>query len=171
MKHVFILRGSSGCGKSTYAKHLKHEAGVVDGKSVVVCSADDHFMVKGPDDGELQYAFNPAKLPMAHAECMKLFLSALKSGIDVVIVDNTNINEWEYMNYVLAAQLAGYGVDIVEFRALSIERVSEWADRNVHQVSRSVAINMAVEMAMSPAPQIEGVTVFDAERERVRCQR
>ena len=97
---VVIYRGLPASGKSTsIAKKYPNAS---------VCSADHHFY---GDDGE--YNFKPWELPMAHQECYYNFVNLLFSEEYEVVVDNTNMCRWEYMNYALLAQKMGYRVKIV----------------------------------------------------------
>ena len=97
---VIIYRGLPGSGKSTSITK-KHP-------NASVCSADHHFY---GDDGE--YNFKPWELPMAHQECYYNFVNLLFAEEELVIVDNTNMCRWEYMNYALLAQKMEYKVKIV----------------------------------------------------------
>jgi predicted kinase len=61
--------------------------------------ADQFFMVNG------KYMFDPAKLPEAHASCLKQTRKHLVQG-DYVFVSNTFTQRWEYQPYLdLAAEL------------------------------------------------------------------
>ena len=97
---VIIYRGLPASGKSTsIAKKYPNAS---------VCSADHHFY---GDDGE--YNFKPWELPVAHQECYYQFVNLLFAEEELVIVDNTNMCRWEYMNYALLAQKMEYKVKIV----------------------------------------------------------
>lgn len=108
-----ILIGLPRSGKSTLAHH---RSGVLDesGGLAVVVSADDFFT--GPDG----YRFDPALLGEAHADCFRRCLDAMDAGHDV-IVDNTNLSNWERAPYVLAAQARGYRVCFVRMSASAEE--------------------------------------------------
>lgn len=97
---VIIYRGLPASGKSTSIANKYPNASV--------CSADYHFY---GDDGE--YNFKPWELPMAHQECYYQFVNLLFAEEELVIVDNTNMCRWEYMNYALLAQKMEYKVKIV----------------------------------------------------------
>ena len=114
---VEIMRGVSGAGKSTYAGKYFPDA--------EVCSAD-HFFMNG--DGE--YEFNPAKLPLAHQTCFRKFLGLLAQSCNHIVVDNTNMSAWEISPYVLAGESYGYDVTIHEIKV----NVNIAAGRNVHGV-------------------------------------
>lgn len=124
-KKVVIMRGVSGSGKSTYA--AKHFA------KAYRCSADDYFTeVLG--EGKT-YAFDARKLGEAHRWCMERFIRAVThrdplGRADLVVVDNTNLQLWEFMGYVQVAQAMGYEVSI--FRMNTPVEVA--ARRNLHGV-------------------------------------
>lgn len=101
---VIILRGISGCGKSTWAK----QHALTD---TVVVSAD-HFFIQ-PDGS---YAFDQSKLNEAHIVCFRNFLDAIETKALTIIVDNTNIHRWEFQPYLIAAQARGYEVKLLTFR-------------------------------------------------------
>lgn len=133
-RRVIIMRGIPGSGKSHHAAAISSRAKQF-GKPVTVVSADDFFV----EDGE--YLFDPRRIGQAHADCMRRFLIALKSGVEVVIVDNTNIHLWEYDHYMQAADLACYGVEIMEAKA----DVTTCIARNIHGVPAEVIGRMACE--------------------------
>lgn len=86
-KHVIILRGVSGSGKSTAANLF--------GGNVKICCADDFFTSE-----EGGYRFEPSRLPEAHEYCRSIFMTALQDDdIDTVVVANTNSRENEFSFY------------------------------------------------------------------------
>lgn len=98
---VVILSGIPGSGKSTLAQSLRVTP------DVVVCSADDLFVENGV------YRFDLAKLGHAHRACWRKFQRALQDGLELVVVDNTNLSAAEIAPYVLPAEAWGYQVEIV----------------------------------------------------------
>ena len=114
VKHiVFILRGISGAGKSTFAKEFAKYC--FDNKvDYTVVSADDFF-----EDYEGNYNFDASLLSNAHAECLKGFIASLQSKdaeeTHVVMVDNTNLTRDEALPYVAIAAAYGYEVNIMDF--------------------------------------------------------
>lgn len=104
MTKVFVYSGLPGSGKSTLIKERHPGA--------FVFSADNFFM----KDGE--YAFDPAKIGQAHADCFRRFIECLKMGVamgsdDVVVVDNTNTTAVEISPYMLAADAFGAQAEVV----------------------------------------------------------
>ena len=122
---VVIMRGISGCGKSTYTR--KHYP-----KAVVV-SADHYFERNG------KYEFDREKLGAAHADCFRRFNQALQKREPLIVVDNTNTRKWEMERYYDAAVKAGYQVEVVRL----VCDPDKAAKRNVHQVPADAVTNMA----------------------------
>jgi predicted ABC-type ATPase len=117
---VIIVRGPSGSGKSSLIQKRYPNAKVV--------SADHYFMING------EYVFDPVALPLAHAQCFRLFLQLLVEKHPLVVVDNTATKTWEWENYALAAKLAEYKVLLVEMIVQSVDWIQRCASRNVHHV-------------------------------------
>jgi len=139
MRTVIIMRGIPGCGKTHETAKLISDVG--PGERTVVVSADHYFM--NEESGE--YEFDPTKLPYAHNDCMSRFLEALGKRIELVVVDNTNVHHWEYHNYVLAADLAGYNVVIHEIMPSTLKGLRHCAERNSHGVPAPAVARMAME--------------------------
>lgn len=97
-KTVIILRGVSGCGKSSFAELLNPD---------VICTADDFFMVDG------EYKFNVSKLGTAHKVCQEKFEDALMEGKNKIVVANTNTSPKEFNFYKDMAEEYGYKVFVV----------------------------------------------------------
>jgi len=130
MKQAIITRGISGSGKSTLIKQVSKLAKKKD-LSVAVHSTDNKFMVDG------EYQFDITKLSHYHNENLFDFFVSVKEGVNIVICDNTNIQSWEYENYIKIAKEFGYTVKAVVFVSDSIGRHLE---RNTHGVPRDTII-------------------------------
>lgn len=153
-KKVTIMRGPSGAGKGAW---------IIDNldnlSDTIIVSADLFFMeeVREPlgwsnVDGVVQtetlrfeYKFDIYKLSEAHAWCMANFLKALKNGVESIVVDNTNIKHWQFENYVLAAELAGYEVRVVSITGFTIADIKMCAKRNAHGTPLDVVAKMFLE--------------------------
>lgn len=96
---VTVLRGISGSGKSTWASQ----------QDAAVFSTDAYFVV----DGEIRY--DPTRLKEFHGNNLRAFIAALQRREPWVIVDNTNINAWEYSPYILAGEAFGYETELITF--------------------------------------------------------
>jgi hypothetical protein len=83
---VVIMRGLPGAGKSTRAAQLAARAAARQ-LSADVHSTDAFFV----DAATGVYAFNPELLGAHHAANQAAFRGSIAAGVDVVIVDNTNI--------------------------------------------------------------------------------
>jgi predicted kinase len=112
---VWIMQGVSGAGKSSAVPSNAH-----------VVSADHYFV----DKHTKQYNFTPSRLPHAHAECLRLYVTALLNSLPFVVVDNTNTTVSEVAPYYALAQAYGYDAVIVHIDA----DVGEAAARNTHGV-------------------------------------
>jgi len=95
------MRGIPGSGKSVVAKNIARQNGKVH-------SINDHFY-----DKHGTYKWDQQK----HKDCVEKtyleFIDSIKKGIEVVVLDNANIYEWEYARYITAAREEGYIVSVV----------------------------------------------------------
>ena len=121
MKHMIILRGGPGSGKSTLVKQLTS-----DRSGVVVCSADDFFV-----NAEGLYDFDPAWLGRAHGACFKKTVEAVVGRRDVVI-DNTNSKPDEMLPYLALCQAFSYSCEVIK---VLCDREEAWL-RQTHGVPR-----------------------------------
>lgn len=117
-KDAIIMRGGPGTGKSTRAKDLAGEEGVIH-------STDNYFYQDGV------YAFDPSHLREYHERNFAAFCESLEQGVPTVICDNTNVQHWQFDRYVDAAKKAGYSVEIVTMPHLDPEVA---AKRTIHGV-------------------------------------
>lgn len=101
-KHVYILRGIPGCGKSTLADTLLKLS-----IRSINCCADDYFMVDG------EYKFNIDKIGQAHLQCQNKFENALLDEIDIIVVSNTSTRERDVNWYRKRAIESGYMVTVL----------------------------------------------------------
>jgi tRNA uridine 5-carbamoylmethylation protein Kti12 len=92
-KLLTILRAVPGSGKSTFAKLLLDKAND-RGMTVQSFSTDNFFMVDG------KYVFNAHKLGYNHQQNLEGVKRAIVGGIDLAIVDNTNLSERDFKPYV-----------------------------------------------------------------------
>ncbi len=133
MKHVYIMRGIPGSGKSSIAWDLP--ALVICGSSAIH-STDDLCMVDG------EYKFDLELAPQRHAQNLENFKASLEKGMEVVVVDNTNIKVQQYEPYVTAAQAAGYRVAFVELLHPTLD---EAVERSTHGVPRETINQMILD--------------------------
>jgi predicted kinase len=132
MGHVIIMSGVSGSGKSTLARKLVDDF-VLSGRFLEdskIVSADNYFLMNN------EYRFDPAKLSEAHNECFASFIYSLRSGYNLVVVDNTNTTNEEIAPYYLGATAFGYTAEIITISADKddLEELEILALRNKHNV-------------------------------------
>jgi predicted kinase len=101
-RQIILLRGVSGCGKSTFAEAIS-----AMNPDSVICCADDFFMKDGV------YNFDANKLYAAHKACVNKFMAALEAGVSTIIVANTNTSEKDWKPYEYYGKAAGYRVFFV----------------------------------------------------------
>ena len=98
------MRGIPGGGKSTWSReravcHLEE-----GGRSVAICATDDYHMVAG------QYVFQPELLGQYHGMNHAEAEAFMKRGIELVIIDNTNVRRRDMKPYIDSAKVLGYTV-------------------------------------------------------------
>lgn len=127
MRLLILMRGVPGSGKSTLARKLAEDFRVC-GYSCEIHSTDDYFMVDG------EYRFNPALLGINHQKNQDAVKQALFLGVEVVIVDNTNLSAKERKNYVDMAATFGYTTELHDSNTPWAKNAEECAKRNTHGV-------------------------------------
>ena len=123
---MMVMRGLSGSGKSTVTRALKN----VYGDKAVCCSADDFLMTK---NGE--YKFHWLRLHYAHGCCQRKSRESCIENFQVVIIDNTNVMEWDMGSYVRQANFYGYVVILVEPKTPWKFKPNELSKKNLHGVT------------------------------------
>jgi hypothetical protein len=125
-----LQRGLPGSGKSFRAQKALDKA-KQQNESCVICSADNWFF-----DKEGIYKFDGRKLSEAHNACLKLVIDAIDDGIQLIIVDNTNIKFREFSVYVKLARISGYKLIIDQVEpTLDDNELEMWCSRCLHCVS------------------------------------
>jgi predicted kinase len=123
-KNVVIMRGTSGSGKSTYARNFSN---------VTILSSDDYWTRNG---GDYKENFNVEKLGAAHAWNLRRFIDLLVHIKDItnidstIVIDNTNTTIAELAPYYAVAQAFQVPVEII---TLMVDPKIALA-RNVHGV-------------------------------------
>ncbi|CAI2382942.1 unnamed protein product [Moneuplotes crassus] len=115
----YIMRGVPGSGKSTVAHKLCGENGVIH-------STDNYFV-----NEEGVYEFDPSKIKEYHGQNYKDFKKSIDDKVETVVVDNTNVQEFEYKKYVEYATENGY---VVSYVTLPFPDPEVAAERNSHGV-------------------------------------
>jgi len=124
MMTLVIMRGAAGTGKSTRVKEYWEHHGAV------VCSADHYYIDKATGE----YRWDPKKIGEAHAWCRGKAEGLMTAGYHTVVVDNTNIQRWQFTPYLELAERHGYFVKYDYGRAPWRANAEECASRNVHGV-------------------------------------
>jgi predicted kinase len=135
MKKLIIMRGLPGSGKSTLANVVaEHHNGVA-------ISTDDYFMCGS------RYLFDGKQLGEAHTWNRNRCERLMKAGVEMIVVDNTNIQLWEMKPYVELAMAHGYDVAFNESFGATVE---ECAKRNTHGVPLEAIERMAHRLEKLP---------------------
>ncbi len=92
-KFCYILRGLPGSGKSTVASQLAGEKGVI--LSIDKKILEQHIQNLNKDDNSLNKYYE---------NNFKDFCAEIEKGTEIIVVDNTNLCEWEFNNFVKKAQ-------------------------------------------------------------------
>jgi hypothetical protein len=128
-KIVYIFRAIPGAGKSTIAEHITGLCAMAR-KSFTVCCADDYFMVDG------KYMWDAEKIGNAHAWCKGKFLDAVETGVDTIIVANTNTTARDVRHYRNLAVDHKYTVFVMT--------IENWhGGTDVHNVPDDIKLSMA----------------------------
>jgi predicted kinase len=100
---IIIMGGIPGSGKSFESKKIQTENPDLDS---VIFSTDDFWITP---DGEYKFDFN--KIATAHKWNVSRTESAMKDGISLIIIDNTNTTPWERAPYEKLAESYGYKIE------------------------------------------------------------
>lgn len=133
---LFLIKGTSGAGKTTLAQFIKQ---LCDNSNIrcVIAEADSFFEQEG------EYCFNPEKLGEAHKTCQETVENACFFEIPVVIVSNTNTSVREYTPYINIANKYGYQITslIVEklhtnfsIHSVPLETISKQEERLLNSI-------------------------------------
>ncbi|XP_059050005.1 uncharacterized protein LOC131845010 [Achroia grisella] len=127
---LIIMRGAPGSGKTYLAKQvIENIIGSTPGLfETHVFSTDDYFNVRGI------YQFNRSNLSNAHAWNQNRARYASEKGLSPIIIDNTNIEDWEMEPYFRIAVAYGYIVEIMEPSTTWSKKPSQLVKRNSHNV-------------------------------------
>lgn len=124
MRTLTIIRGPSGTGKSTIARHL-------GGVARENWYESDMFFLH-PETGE--YRFDARSLGAAHRWCHNGVEMAMRNGLETVIVSNTFCPVKDMAGYLDLAAQYGYAVRII--RSPRPWDILNMNSRNEHSVPR-----------------------------------
>lgn len=102
-KNLYILRHLPGSGATTMADALVALAP----DKMVRLEADDYFL-----DKKGNYSYNPTLISEAHEDCKQRFLKAMNKELDIII-SNTSVKFWEWIDYKTLAEKEGYMVHVI----------------------------------------------------------
>ena len=148
MKKVTLTRGPSGSGKSFLANKMQKKA-IEEGKSCVILSADNYFLQDG------NYNWVGKYIKYAHAWCFGMFSKELFNQTDLIIVDNTFIEDWTCFSYIDGATHFGYDWDVIESGTKWSKNVDELVKRNTHNVPKSTIEKMLEGMEKLPTKELK----------------
>ena len=120
-KYWFIVRGLPGSGKTTVAHKIAGTEGVVHSTDIYIDKT------KGEDN------FTSKKMTEIHEKNYAAFSKSIDAGVGVVVVDHTNVCEWEVEKYSHYAIDNNYIVSIVTLPHISPE---EAASRTSHSLTQ-----------------------------------
>lgn len=138
------MRGIPGSGKSTRAAKIMARFQALFGKHSVKCSADDFFLDK---DGN--YNFDRNKIGKAHGECKRKAAQAMRKGVPLVVIDNTNTTMKEIRPYLDMAKEHSYTVKYCVVGNTDDDSIKVYAGRNVHGVPEEAIRRMAERLSAS----------------------
>lgn len=136
MKRVVIMVGLPGSGKSTCTDRIVQQC-ESEGKTCAVHSTDSFHYVDG------EYHFQPEKLGYYHRCNQQSFYKSVDNGVQIVVVDNTNITARDRRPYVEYAKSHGYEVEYKVVGDFTDDFVSLCAVRNTHGVPYEAIARMA----------------------------
>lgn len=122
MKHVYLLRGIPGSGKSFLANILSKQG-------YYHIEADQYFMVRG------EYKFEREKLKEAHNWCQHEFEMLASSGCNIV-VSNTGIKRWEIEPYIEMAKKFEYKITEITIKSDDFESTHNVPKEIVERMKR-----------------------------------
>jgi predicted kinase len=128
---LFLIRGSPGSGKSTFAWQLLRGR-LVDR----IFEADEYFVQNGV------YQFDPALLEQAHQQCKRNTWLALYEGISVA-VSNTSCAEWEVESYqTIARETEANFVSLIAENRNNTKNIHGCPDDKVEQMKKKFSIKL-----------------------------
>jgi len=132
-----IMRGLPGGGKSTLAQKMFNDYGHTNGGKVADLYAGDDFWYV---DGE--YRFDHHRLTEAHHWNQDRAIVAFENQYDLVIIDNTNIQFWEMLPYIIPALANGYEIEFVEADTIWRFNVDKLLKMNRHGLPENILQGM-----------------------------
>ena len=147
---LVIMRGPPGSHKSSVAAHFIETI-----PNTVSCSADNYFV---KPDGE--YEWYPKGLGKAHENCRMLCEKHMRDSKECIIIDNTNIKNKDYDDYLKLAKKHNYFV---------VQCVPDGRDDSIHEVPKDKIEQMRTGLeANDKIPQIKIPDTKPYDKERLK---
>lgn len=131
---LIVMRGLPGSGKSTHAARIAEQA-ARDDMTCAIHSTDNYWPLHG--------GFDASRLPEAHAWNITNAQASMDRGVDVVVIDNTNIIRQHFAPYAQHAALRNYVVREVVIGEFDEQAIELYVVRNVHAVPEHTIRRMA----------------------------
>ena len=122
-KTLYLMQGVPGSGKSSIARMIQAHHNEDDLDVCVTVSTDDFRL---DEDGS--YIFDAKDNGRFHRLAQQRCAQEMTVGRYAIIIDNTNIQEWQARPYLVLADIFGYVVQVVSVDCglkLAIERQGE----------------------------------------------
>lgn len=129
-RELIIMRALPGTGKSTRANAIK-DWFENNGYQVVICGTDEYFT-----DEHGNYNWSANLIKEAHNWNVERAREYMSNGVNVVIIDNTNVQFWEAEKYIKIGLEHRYIVRVEEVKTPWAGNIDELVQRNVHRVPR-----------------------------------
>ncbi|CDW74100.1 UNKNOWN [Stylonychia lemnae] len=101
-KFCYIMQGLPGSGKSTVARQLAGENGKIFQLDKTIVERKKSLV-----DQDIK------TLSDIYESIFQDFCQEMQKGTEIIVIDNTNLSEWEYIRFVKKAQLEHFFVSIV----------------------------------------------------------
>ena len=146
LKTALILRGIPGAGKSTLARLRALACGL----AAQDCVFNTDLLFDEFNAG----VFSLGLLSQLHQVNLTRFIQAAARSMPLIVCDNTNTVQWEYMAYEAAARALGYQVEVcVVGNPGDPEQVAQCITRNVRGVPANRVRDMAQRLVLSLAQE------------------
>ena len=140
-KYLLVMRGLPGGGKSTIAERILKKFMNIYNTTVCKCSADSYFT-----DDQGNYNFDHTKLGKAHGACKWKAATAMRKGVGLVVIDNTNTTRREVKPYLEMAKEHGYLVRQLTVGGTSDGDIITYMERGLHNVPAESMRKMATRL-------------------------
>lgn len=135
MNKVTLMYGLPGSGKSFLAKKL-YDKTIKSGKTSVILSTDDFFMVDG------EYKWSGEFIGLAHKWNQGRFYLELFKGTNHIIIDNTGLGAWQHYPYVGESINHGYEWELVQSKTKWANDPAECSKKNSHGLTEEMIKRM-----------------------------